>query len=72
MQNDVQGSVSTSASVRRLNDAISDLGFYMQAEVQHIESTAKEVAKLCANIYACARSARSCAAYVGVCDLFFM
>ena len=34
-------SVSTTCSVRRLNSAISDLGFYMQTEVEHVDSIAR-------------------------------
>jgi hypothetical protein len=33
--------VSTSCSVRRLNSAILDLGFYMQTEVEHVDSIAR-------------------------------
>ena len=36
-------SISTTASVRRLNEAINDLGFYMRTEINHVESIAKQV-----------------------------
>jgi len=34
-------SISTTGSVRRLNAAISDLGFHMQSEVEHVSSIAR-------------------------------
>ena len=35
-------SVSTTASVRRLNEAISELGLYMYAEISQVETTARQ------------------------------
>ena len=39
-------SVSTTASVRHLNEVISELGFYMHAEISEVESIAKQYHKL--------------------------